>query len=279
MKAICISDLHIDSGQDVAREVLTALKMMRSSYDVVIIAGDVSNAALETAEFLRKVAYASFKPVVFVPGNHEYYAFDMNYANSLLNDMNGRREYMKNIHVLNDSTCVIKVRSKEYLFVGSTLWTDFRIMGDLGRSVVTASNCMNDFKAIVGKNDKILTPEDTILMHEYSLDFMKHAVMNENKRKIIAVSHHGVSWNSVAERYRIQYLTAAFSSGILDKESTSYQHWTSKVSLWVHGHTHESFDYVIDHGDGDETHVICNPKGYEFVVNENPAFEYKIVEV
>ena len=28
--------------------------------------------------------------------------------------------------------------------------------------------------------------------------------------------------------------------------------------LWVHGHTHSSFDYNI-HG----TRVVCNPRGYE----------------
>lgn len=279
MRILAISDLHIDSGPDVAKEVLTAIKMMRSDFDVLVIAGDVSNAALETAEFLRKVVYAAFKDVIFVPGNHEYYSFDMKYATSLLMGMNDRREYMHKLHVLNDSSRVLKIRGKEYLFVGSTLWTDFRIMGDLGRSLVTSEQCMNDFKSIVTPEGKILTPEDTVKMHEKSLEFMKFSAMNESKRKIIAVSHHGVSWKSVDEKYKLQYLTAAFSSGILDKESTSYQAWTSKVSLWIHGHTHTSFDYVIDHGDGDKTHVVCNPRGYEFVTNENPSFQYKVVEV
>lgn len=279
MRILTISDLHIDSGPDVAKEILTAIKMMRSDFDVLVIAGDISNAALETAEFLRKAVYAAFKDVVFVPGNHEYYSFDMNYATSLLMGMNDRREYMHKLHVLNDTSRALKIRGKEYLFVGSTLWTDFRIMGDLGRSVVTSEQCMSDFRAIVSLEGKILKPEDTIKMHERSLEFMKFSVMNEHKRKIVAISHHGVSWKSVDDKYKSQYLTAAFSSGILDKESISYQPWTSKVSLWIHGHTHSSFDYVIDHGDGDETHVVCNPKGYEFVANENPSFQYKIVEV
>jgi hypothetical protein len=29
------------------------------------------------------------------------------------------------------------------------------------------------------------------------------------------------------------------------------------VSLWIHGHTHESVDYFVN-----STRVVCNPRGY-----------------
>lgn len=279
MKLLVMSDLHIDSGRDVADALLSGIKSMRRDFDVLVIAGDVSNSALETAEFLRKAVYASFKDVVFVPGNHEYYNFDYSYANEILFGMNGRREYMKKLHVLNDSCAIIKVRGKEYLFVGSTLWTDFRIMGDFGRSLVTAQTAMNDFRAIIMPNDKHLTPDMTVEMNRKSVDAMKFFIKNEHERDIIAVTHHGVSWNSVAPQYQKQYLTAAFCSGFLDPQSSSYEPAFSKVKLWIHGHVHASFDYVIDHGEGDTTRVVVNPKGYEFVQNENPSFSFKIVEV
>jgi hypothetical protein len=39
--------------------------------------------------------------------------------------------------------------------------------------------------------------------------------------------------------------------------------------LWVHGHTHDSFDYVVN-----GTRVVCNPRGYaQYGVNENPRFD------
>jgi Icc-related predicted phosphoesterase len=31
-----------------------------------------------------------------------------------------------------------------------------------------------------------------------------------------------------------------------------------KPKLWVHGHTHDSCDYIA----GERTRVVCNPKGY-----------------
>jgi hypothetical protein len=39
------------------------------------------------------------------------------------------------------------------------------------------------------------------------------------------------------------------------------------VSLWIHGHTHESFDYVVS-----GTRVVCNPRGYA-PMELNAAFD------
>jgi hypothetical protein len=43
----------------------------------------------------------------------------------------------------------------------------------------------------------------------------------------------------------------------------------SRVQLWIHGHTHDTFDYLVN-----GTRVICNPRGYaKDGVNENPRFD------
>lgn len=31
-----------------------------------------------------------------------------------------------------------------------------------------------------------------------------------------------------------------------------------RIKLWIHGHTHTKFDYMV----GDYTRVVCNPRGY-----------------
>ena len=43
--------------------------------------------------------------------------------------------------------------------------------------------------------------------------------------------------------------------------------------LWIHGHTHESFDYEIG-----KTRVVCNPRGYAST-EENKEFrpDYTLV--
>jgi hypothetical protein len=42
-----------------------------------------------------------------------------------------------------------------------------------------------------------------------------------------------------------------------------------KATLWIHGHTHDSFNYSVA-----GTRVLANPKGY---VNENKAFDPSLV--
>ena len=46
------------------------------------------------------------------------------------------------------------------------------------------------------------------------------------------------------------------------------------MGLWVHGHTHTSFDYVLL-----GTRVVCNPRGY-IPYEPNPDFDPRcVVEV
>ena len=46
-----------------------------------------------------------------------------------------------------------------------------------------------------------------------------------------------------------------------------------RVALWIHGHTHDTFDYAVN-----GTRVLCNPRGYALRgVNENARFDPDLV--
>lgn len=65
---------------------------------------------------------------------------------------------------------------------------------------------------------------------------------------------------SVHPRFADSVISAGFVSDCLGLLGRS--------SLWIHGHTHDSFDYSV-YG----TRVICNPRGYfRNGENENPGF-------
>ena len=56
------------------------------------------------------------------------------------------------------------------------------------------------------------------------------------------------------------------------------------VDLWVHGHTHDGFDYVVKHANGTSTRVVANPAGYrkrlgpsQDFLFENPRFNPSLV--
>ena len=44
--------------------------------------------------------------------------------------------------------------------------------------------------------------------------------------------------------------------------------------MWVHGHTHERYDYMIG-----STRVVCNPRGYIKYEEIANTFELKVVEI
>ena len=69
--------------------------------------------------------------------------------------------------------------------------------------------------------------------------------------KTVVITHHAPSEKSVHPRYANNLLTPAFASDLEDLMEGD------RVALWIHGHTHDVFDYEV-YG----TRVVCNPRGY-----------------
>lgn len=79
MKIGTLSDLHIDrndeySGLDLERTLADLVK--EKAIECLLIAGDISNHYEKTHEFIKRVEHLSQIPVLFVPGNHDYWARD-----------------------------------------------------------------------------------------------------------------------------------------------------------------------------------------------------------
>jgi Icc-related predicted phosphoesterase len=78
----------------------------------------------------------------------------------------------------------------------------------------------------------------------------------------VVITHHAPSPRSIHPRFEESILNACFVS---DLEHLLGQ---ERVELWIHGHTHDSFDYRVN-----GTRVLCNPRGYaRDGVNENASF-------
>src|SRR5690606_28638686 len=68
----------------------------------------------------------------------------------------------------------------------------------------------------------------------------------------VVISHHSCSIQSIHPRFA-NNLYNCFFCDPLDKDIVL----TWKPKLWIHGHTHDSFDYILG-----DTRIICNPSGY-----------------
>ena len=74
------------------------------------------------------------------------------------------------------------------------------------------------------------------------------------------MTHHLPHWRSIHPKYEGIRSNPSFASDL--------DHLVRlPVTLWVHGHTHESLDYVSN-----GTRVVCNPRGY-LPGEPNPAFD------
>lgn len=113
-----------------------------------------------------------------------------------------------------------------------------------------AKQMMNDFSCIK-KDRKPFTPADSIALHVASRAWLTARLEEPFAGTTVVVTHHLPSSKSVAARYASNLLTPAFASdldGLIAGD---------RVALWIHGHTHDAFDYEIN-----GTRIVCNPRGY-----------------
>jgi len=235
MKIHILNDLHIEFADFTIPE---------TDADVLILAGDIG-VGLGGLKWLEGQNFK--KPVIYVPGNHEFYRHDI----SLIDEM--KNYALPNVHVLNDS--VVKIDGVRFL--GCTLWTDFGYFGEAEKffAMQRASSCMADFSRIKYAG-KTFSPNDAIKLHIDSRDWLKCMLEESFDGKTVVVTHHAPASGSVHPRYVNDLLTAAFVSNLEGLMGVSC------VDLWAHGHMHDAFDYDV-YG----TRVVCNPCGY--VPDEN----------
>lgn len=138
---------------------------------------------------------------------------------------------------------------------GATLWTDLRNNLDW----VMYVNGLIDCRYIKGITQDVMN--QTHEAHKYFLF---------NSGADIIVSHHAPSLQSVHEKYRGSPYNSSFSNN-LDEQILAMN---NPPKLWIHGHTHDRFDYMIGN-----TRVICHPRGYRGEHSDYVDYKPLIVEI
>jgi Icc-related predicted phosphoesterase len=251
MKLQIFSDLHCDVAP-------TKHIAIADGVDAVIIAGDTCEGAVKAFDHLRRIVPIAI-PVIMVMGNHEYYRSFVPTELRLARD----NATAFNIHLLeNDSVMLGGIR-----FVGTTLWTDYRIFGDANAAaaISACADGMNDHRRIGWQKQPWLRfrPQEAALLHNRSKNYLAEVLAMPSQEPTVVVSHHAVSWQSVDLKLQNDRLTAAYVSD-LSAFIGAYQ-----PTLWIHGHIHRSSDYLVG-----ATRVLCNPHGYG---RENPDFNGELI--
>ena len=234
MKIRVLSDLHLEF-QDWLPPAVEA--------DIVVLAGDIHSGS-RGIEWARRQFPLS--PVLYVPGNHESYGRDIR---QVIPDLQraGRRF---GVDVLHGRGVVIGgIR-----FLGATLWTDFALNGSdpqsIARAMHEAKYGMSDFSVIRHEPHGLFRPEHARAMHLEQRRWIGERLAEEFPGPTILITHHLPHPRSIHRKYWGSALNPSFASDLSDLMGPP-------IAAWIHGHTHESCDYV-EQG----TRVLCNPRGY-----------------
>ena len=113
-----------------------------------------------------------------------------------------------------------------------------------------AKDYMNDFRLIRTASGR-LRPQDTAQFHQASVAWLKSQLKKNDPKKTVIVTHHAPSGKSIPPQHSGDILNAAFASDLNSLIRSS------RVLLWIHGHTHYNVDYKIS-----TTRIYSNQRGY-----------------
>lgn len=265
MKIRLFSDLHLEFG------IRSPIPEGGPDFDVAIACGDIDRPPREAMRYLSQLPDFQGKPVLFVPGNHEFYGFRIDEHET--SDPTHKAEAgVVNLH--RRSVIIEGVR-----FVGATLWTDYALYGDVERAMLHLGYGLNDHAHIVTtrvdpeadpgdlrvlrERVDYFRPADALTRHIQDLRYIESVLAERFDGPTVVVTHHAPHPNSIEPKYRSSNLNPGFASDL----SRTIE--TFRPELWCHGHVHSSHDYRIG-----DTRIVANPRGYErrgFV--ENPSFD------
>lgn len=250
MKIALLSDLHLS---------MQPMEAPPTDADVVILAGDLGRP--KTAiDWARRYT----QPTLFVAGNHEYYGSDLVTALAELRD-----------HAVGTTVRVLERNEWEHCgvrFLGCTMWSDHRLHAtgeerDVGLS--QAIELVRDFSRIrvaPGFED-LFTPALSRLLFDDSVAWLEQRFAVPHEGPTVVITHFAPSRLSIHPRFAGSALNGCFVSDLEEQ----ILRW--KPQLWLHGHTHDTFDYRVG-----STRVISNPRGYApNGVVENRHFDRSLV--
>lgn len=256
MKLLIYSDLHLNAFS------FQPDKDLLDAADVVVLAGDID-------EGIKGVSWAAEafvgKPVLYVPGNHEFYE---HHRPSMLTALRRAAFKTPNVQLLDNDA----VEIDGTWFLGATLWTDYELFVpdnadrharsiDMIASMNECRRALNDYKLIYervnahGKTAKagLVQPYDLLEVHRASRAWLQRTLTGLKEKhpqaKKVVITHHAPAPESLGKWYA-KPTSPAYASNLPAE-------LMGGADLWIHGHIHAAADY---HRHG--CRVLANPRGY-----------------
>ena len=229
------SDLHLEFPEN--KEFLRA-NPLQAVGDILLLAGDiVPFAVMDRHKDFFSYLSDHFKTTYWVPGNHEYYGFDVATKCGVLNE-----KIRSNVFLVNNTFVI----HHDVKFIFSTLWS--KISPGYEYQI---ERSMSDFRAIRYKGYRFSAKRYNEL-HEDSKTFLQKELATESTSKKIVVTHHVPTFMNYPSAYKGDILNEAFAVELFDLiEATG-------PDSWIYGHIHANTP-AFEIG---KTKLLCNQLGY-----------------
>lgn len=246
--------------------------------DVIMIAGDL-NAAPDLHLTLELLIRRYEKPILYVPGNHEFYQNKW-IVKDRGRSLEGDRQTIKAIEALSLDWpqrfyCLDKneVIIDNVRFIGASLWVDFQMKlpekSDLAQRMWRARQMLNDFHAIYMQNGKRFTPENMLDLHCVDAAYIRQRLAEPYDGRTVVLTHHMPHPDCTPPVYAGQDANYLFACGA--DAFNGILHSEQAPDLWICGHTHHAFDIQIG-----QSRIVCNPYGYEWEQGRN-GFQWDLI--
>ncbi len=259
MKLQLASDLHLEFAQ--RERPGTRLVDPAPDAELLVLAGDIHNG-------VRGIeAFADWPvPVLYVAGNHEFYDQTWEPAREQLR----AACFGTAVRLLDQDV----VEFDGVRVLGCTLWTDFQLTGEpVAQAMATVERGLTDYRVIATRSGPLRAAQ-TLADHEASRKWLAAELARPWAGRTVVVTHHAPHPRSIHPRFTGHPMNPGFISDL-----TPLLHG---ADLWLHGHTHDSFDYRVA-----GCRVVANPAGYllkrrgaaagEASELENPKFDPRLV--
>lgn len=222
--------------------------------DILILAGDIVpfDTMGDYDDFFDYVSN-NFKYTYWVPGNHEYYHYDIS-----VKGVSFKEEIRHNLFLVNN----VSAFHGDVKFLFTTLWSN-----------ITPDNQWNirsrisDFRVINNKSNTLSVNYYNFL-HKKSVEFLKNELEENNFENTVVVTHHVPTLKNYPEKYKVSNINQAFVVEMNDMIENS------KIDFWIYGHHHVN----IEEFEVNKTKLLTNQLGY--VKYEEPTYKNgKFVEL
>jgi len=232
MKVKIVSDQHLEfrASNGSYRKYFNAIHpTVGEMADVCVVAGDFDVIGPRSQAFFQELCNRE-QQVLYVPGNHEYYGCtSMESVDDTLREF---EQGLTNLVVLRTGATFEFAGTR---FLGDTMWVPKT------PDLIMSAGLINDARLI---------PRLLGQIEERHHNFIGW-LSGELRPEDIVVTHHLPSERSTPTAYRDSaaqpWFVAAGVEALYDRGPRA----------WIHGHTHERCDYVLN-----QTQVVCNPVGY-----------------